>query len=79
MFPRKVIQNILPFLATHDILLLYGARQVGKSTLMKFLQKEHLTQPSLFFDLEDREYLELFNRNPKLFVDYLKFYHAWNE
>lgn len=40
MFDRIVLKKILPFLATNDILLFYGARQVGKTTLMKLIQQK---------------------------------------
>lgn len=79
MFERIVLKKILPFLATNDILLFYGARQVGKTTLMKLIQQKYITEQSLFFDLENPDYLNLLDKNSELFVAYLKSYHAWEE
>ncbi|USN57355.1 MAG: AAA family ATPase [Candidatus Peribacteria bacterium] len=61
---------------THDILLFYGARQVGKTTLMKILEKDYIKQQSYFFDLENPDYLQLLNQNPNIFVEYLISYHG---
>ena len=79
MFDRIVLKKIFPFLATNDILLFYGARQVGKTTLMRLIQQKYITEQSLFFDLENPEYLDLLDKSPELFVAYLKSYHAWIE
>jgi predicted AAA+ superfamily ATPase len=69
-----VLTHIKPFLETHDILLLYGARQVGKTSLMKMIQQD-LKGNTLFITLEDEEYLTLLNQNPKNFVRYLQSVH----
>lgn len=79
MFDRIVLKKIFPFLATNDILLFYGARQVGKTTLMRLIQQKYITEQTLFFDLENPEYLDLLDKSPELFVAYLKSYHAWIE
>ncbi|MCL2651363.1 MAG: ATP-binding protein [Candidatus Azobacteroides sp.] len=79
MFDRKITEKIKPFLAVRDILLFYGARQVGKTSLMKVVQKNYVSEPSYFFDLENLEYLDLLNKNPELFVAFLKSYHNWTD
>ena len=60
-------------------MLLYWARQVGKTTIMKFIQQKLLYDKTYFFDLENIEYLELLNKNPNIFVEYMKSYHWWKE
>jgi len=77
MFDRNITKRIRPFLAVRDILLFYGARQVGKTCLMKIIQTKYIDEPSYFFDLENPEYLDLLNKNPELFVAFLKSYHNW--
>jgi len=77
MFDRKITEKIKPFLAVRDILLFYGARQVGKTSLMKIIQKNYVNEPSYFFDLENVEYLNLLNKSPELFVAFLRSYHNW--
>lgn len=79
MFEREILKKITLFLDTNDILLFYWARQVGKTTLMKILQHDYITWKSYFFDLENKEYLDLLNNSPDIFVKYLKSYHARNE
>jgi len=40
MYIRKAIQQINKWIGTNKVLILYGARQVGKSTLLKILSDE---------------------------------------
>ena len=79
MFDRSITKKIKPFLPIRDILLFYGARQVGKTSLMKIIQAKHVDEPTYFFDLENPEYLDLLNKNPELFVTFLKTYHNWTD
>ncbi len=78
IFKRKVLNKIEPFLNTNDILLFYGARQVGKTTLMRYIQQQWFAHNSVFFDLEKASNLEIANKDPDLFVDYLKVYYGWD-
>ncbi len=52
---------------TDEILVFAGARQVGKTTILKQIQTDLKNQGSFcyFLNLEDPEYLELLNHNPK--------------
>lgn len=61
---RKLCGRILPLLKTKDILVIHGARQVGKSSLMKYLIDNHIHQEHFYMDLENIEYLELCNKGP---------------
>jgi len=64
---RDVTGKSIKFLDNQDILLFVGARQAGKTTILKQLQA-HLVQqarPVYFLNLEDPEYLELLNQSPK--------------
>ena len=45
---RRIIEKIEVFLKTDDILLLYWARQVGKTTIMKFIQQKLLYDKTYF-------------------------------
>jgi len=79
MIKRNIIEKIKPFLQTDDILLFYGARQVGKTTIMRFLQKNEINHETYFFDLENPDYLNLLDQNPNIFIEYLKSYYNWQE
>lgn len=78
MYERDILKQIEPFLGTNDILLFYGARQVGKTTLMRLIQQKHFAEESLFFDLENPDYFDLLNNSPELFISFLKSYHNWD-
>jgi predicted AAA+ superfamily ATPase len=70
---RKILPHISNFLNYKEALVIYGARQVGKTTIMKMLIKElkstnKIPEEAIFyFDLEDLEILEICNQG----VDYL--------
>lgn len=50
MYPRLLLNNIKYWLDKREILILYGARQVGKTTLLKILMKD--TAESLILNCE---------------------------
>ncbi|MCM8800792.1 MAG: ATP-binding protein [Candidatus Omnitrophica bacterium] len=76
IYPRKILQKIKKFLNTPEIIVIHGARQVGKTTLLHMLMQEiqRSSPPSniVFFDLEDFELTELCNRGVKAVVEHLK-------
>lgn len=76
MFERELLADIEKYLYTDDILLLYGSRQVGKTSIMKMLQEKE-KRPTFFFDLEHPTHFKIFNQNPDYFVEYLKFQKDW--
>ena len=64
---RQVFDEALPYLSDDKILLFIGARQVGKTTILRALNRylAENKQPAFFLNLEDPEYLELLNQHPK--------------
>jgi len=79
MFKREILNKISKFLNTDDILLFYWARQVGKTSLMKYIMKIFFKENSIFIDLEKESNLELLNRWWDIFIEYLKSYYDWKE
>jgi len=79
MIKRKIINKIELFLETKDILLFYWARQVWKTSLMKYIRENYYKESSFFFDLEKQSNLELLNKDPDIFINYLKSYHQWEQ
>lgn len=61
MYDRKILSEILNGLNSREILFLLGTRQVGKTTLTKLIAKNSGFKNIFFFDLEDKEYRELFD------------------
>ncbi|MFQ5455185.1 MAG: ATP-binding protein [Nitrospirota bacterium] len=75
---RKLQQDIYPWLDKPDIIVILGARQVGKSSLLNLLaedikRKLDDSRNIMIFNLEDSETLSALNRNPKYFKEYLMF------
>ncbi|HUD08701.1 MAG TPA: ATP-binding protein [Candidatus Saccharimonadales bacterium] len=63
---RKLEDTISKYLEKREILAIVGPRQAGKTTLLKKVQSE--LKNSVFLSFEDREDLELFERDVKSFA-----------
>lgn len=63
------------YLATPEILLFIGARQAGKTTILKQIQAFLIARNSSthFINLEDPDYLSLLNKSPKNLLNILNF------
>jgi uncharacterized protein len=46
---------------------------------MRYIEKNYFKDKSVFIDLENIKFLELLNKNPDIFIEYLKSYHSWVE
>ena len=70
---RNLTDDVRNWLVKGDIIAIYGARQVGKTFLMKYLVKELLGRGEkvLFVDLEDFEMRELLT-TPRDFLIFLR-------
>ncbi|MFH1636802.1 MAG: ATP-binding protein [Candidatus Woesearchaeota archaeon] len=67
-------REVRKYLKTKEILAVVGARQSGKTTLLKHIFKG--LKNAVFLDFEDRETLELFNEDIKSFIGlYVKGYN----
>lgn len=70
---RNITEDILKHLDKGDIIAIYGARQVGKTCLMRYLMDELLKEgeKAIFVDLEDLEMRELLI-SPADFIRFLQ-------
>ena len=72
---REIFNDIVNFLEIPETLVLHGARQVGKTTLMKmvidYIEKKGQNK-TFYFDLEDEKYLKLCNQGCEEIVKYIK-------
>jgi len=80
-YERKLQQKIKPWLDKPDIIVILGARQAGKTTLLNLLKKEIKqkwgdSKNILTFNMEDTDQLSALNRNPKYFKEYCVFFGA---
>lgn len=66
-FVRDITIKAKRYLENDDILLFIGARQAGKTTILRQLNSilEKNGQATYFINLEDPEYLDLLNKSPK--------------
>jgi len=74
---RKLLNKILKFIEDKEIIVIHGARQVGKTSLLHYLIENHLKpniQPENIFysDLEDLRLLELCNKSCEEVMAYLE-------
>lgn len=71
LFKRHLLEQIRPWLQTHEVIVILGARQVGKTSLLRLLQQELKDDPTFYFDLEDTFTLSRC-QDVNRFLDYLK-------
>ena len=71
---RKILQSIQNLLQKSPAIILVGARQVGKTSIMKALQLnlEEENNKTLYFDMEFPSNLEIFSHGVENFLQYLK-------
>jgi len=74
---RKLVDRIAPLLFDDEIIVIHGSRQVGKTSLMKYLMKHFLTgnvplQNIVYIDLEDFILLDICNKGVENTLNYLK-------
>lgn len=67
IFPRNLTKKIQKYLLTEEVLLLIGARQAGKTTILHQIEDilKRQDKACYFLNLEDPDYLSLLNQSPK--------------
>lgn len=74
IFFRTAVGEIFKYLPTNDIVVIHGARQVGKTSILFFLQ-DHLKQngqTTLYLDLEDSRLVQILDKGVDEFLNYLR-------
>ncbi len=76
MVKRAIFDNILEWLNSNKIIILKGARQVGKTTLLLFLRDylQAAGKHTVYISADDLMYKNIFD-TPTRFFQYLKFEH----
>jgi predicted AAA+ superfamily ATPase len=61
IFKRIVIDEINKFIDSDEVIVLHGARQVGKTCILRFLQDQLRDRgdTAYFIDLEDSRYVKI--------------------
>lgn len=71
IYKRKIVDEILKYLKSKEVIVIYGARQVGKTSLLKYLMEHHIKKNVFYFDLELPNLLELCNQGAENVYKYL--------
>lgn len=72
---REKFNEIIRFIDIPETIVLHGARQVGKTTLMKMTMdylKKNENNNFFYFDLEKEEFLDLCNKGVEEIIKYIK-------
>lgn len=71
MFKRKIYSKIVQYLKTNDVIVIHGARQVGKTSLMHLLMSDILENKYCYLDLEDSRFIDVCDGGPDKVIEYL--------
>ena len=74
LLEREIIKNILKHFDSPDIIVIHGARQVGKTCILKYLQNrfDNEGENTFYIDLEDLRFLDIFNKGVQFVIKYLE-------
>jgi predicted AAA+ superfamily ATPase len=73
VYKRLIADEIVRYLPTKDIIVLHGARQVGKTCILYYLQNllKEKRLATHFIDLEDSRYVRILDAGVEEFIRYL--------
>src|SRR3990167_358402 len=71
IYKRTLVDEVLKYLGSKETIIIYGARQVGKTHLLKYLIQNHIKENVFYFDLELKELLDLCNKGVEEVYTYL--------
>jgi len=74
IYKRKIIEDILKFIDLEEIIVLHGARQVGKTHILLWLQAylEDQKKDVYYIDLEDSRYKRILDTGVDEFIGHLR-------
>lgn len=74
IFRRAAVDEIERYLHTDDVIVLHGARQVGKTSILMYLQDQLAAQGqrTFYLDLEDSRLVAVLDRGVEEFLRYLQ-------
>lgn len=73
IYKRSVIDEIVRFFPTGDIIVIHGARQTGKTSILMFLKNQLSAEgeQTFYIDLEDSRFVSMLDKGVDEFVSYL--------
>ena len=74
IFRRTVMDEINKYVDGDDVIVLHGARQVGKTCILRYLQDQLKEKGRItyFIDLEDSRYVRILDAGVDAFIKHLK-------
>ena len=72
IYKRIIVENVKKWLNRPEIIVITGSRQVGKTFLTRKILPTITKKPIKYFNFEDMELRELFQENPKSFMEGVK-------
>ncbi len=74
LYKRDIVEHILAYKNDDNIIVLIGARQVGKTSILLFLKDlfEKANESVYYMDLENLHLLSILNKGPHEFINHLK-------
>ena len=71
---RDIVNEIRKYLRTDDIIVLHGARQVGKTSILYYIEDElkNRGDTTHFIDLEDSRFVRILDAGVGEFIKHLK-------
>lgn len=74
IYKRDIADEIVRYLFTDDIIVLHGARQVGKTFMLYWLEKylKEKNKTSYYIDLEDSRFVKILDAGAEEFIKHLK-------
>lgn len=74
IFRRQVMDEIDHYLQTDEVIVLQGARQVGKTSILLYIQRQLQEQGQrvTYIDLEDSRFVAILDRGVSEFITYLR-------
>ena len=69
LFYRELLKKIENSIKRKEIIALVGARQTGKTTILKHFYEKLKTKDSNFITFDDLDLLNLFEKNTELFIE----------
>lgn len=74
IYKRKIIDEILKFIDLEEIIVLHGARQVGKTHILLWLEDylKDKKEDVYYIDLEDSRYKKILDTGVDEFIDHLR-------
>ena len=73
IYPRSISSEIIKYLYTRDVIVLHGARQVGKTYILYYLKQylKNKKELSLYLDLEDFRFVQILDAGHQEFTKHL--------